>query len=129
MILRKCTIEDIIFNRVIDRCMALLFDPYPDIVSQSLICITEYVDMDDECFWNICRVLCESASSDIRASTACIVLEHLIEHDYEKNYARAKAQAEKSKRFSEALSMCWYRRGRQYFMGERSLTDESSELQ
>jgi hypothetical protein len=59
--------------------------------------------------------------SDLRDAVACCLLEHVLEHHFHLLFPRVRAAAEKSRRFTDTLSRC-------YWLGDAAIPQNARSL-
>jgi hypothetical protein len=74
---------------------------------QAIIAVGEFIDSEPEAVWSfICR-WGTSSSGDLRMAIATCLLEHLLEHHFDRFIERVEQGAATDKLFADTVSNCW----------------------
>ncbi len=90
-----------------DLARGLIDDEDNDCRWQAMIVIGEFIEDEPESVWEVLKEYGEHEDDDMRTAVGTVLLEHFIEHHRKRYLPRAKRLARRSKRFAEALNMCW----------------------
>jgi hypothetical protein len=74
---------------------------------QAIIEIGEYVESDPDGVWRFVRQWGSYPQDDLRDAIATCLLEHLLEHHFNRVIARIEEWARRDPAFGNTLSRCW----------------------
>jgi hypothetical protein len=75
---------------------------------QAMIVIGESIASNPDAVWEIVCEYGDSADSDMRTAMATVLLEHLLDHDFERYFAFVRKEISRGRvRLLNTLSMCW----------------------
>jgi hypothetical protein len=75
---------------------------------QALIVIGEFIPYNADVVWRVVAQYAESRSDDMRMAVTVLLLEHLLEHDFETFFKRVVKRIEAGSRYMRSLlSGCW----------------------
>lgn len=95
-------------HRFIAIASQLFDDPDDDCRWQALIVVGESIGSDPEAVWQVVEKHGSSLDEDMRAGIATVLLEHLLESDFDRFYPRvAKRVLDGDARFADTLRTCW----------------------
>jgi hypothetical protein len=73
---------------------------------QALIEVAEFVATEPELLWRFVQRWGASDDDDVRAAVAACLLEHLLEHHFDRLFPRVE-QAVRDPLFADTFSLCW----------------------
>ena len=73
---------------------------------QAIIVIGEFIETDPDAIWAFVKRWGRHRNNDLRAAVATVLLEHMLEHHFEKLFDLVKKETLKSKRFAYTFSLC-----------------------
>jgi hypothetical protein len=74
---------------------------------QSLIVISELVEAQPELVWNVVSKFGNSNDEDMRMAIACVLLEHLIDHDFDTYFTKVRELIHRGHyKFIDTLESC-----------------------
>jgi hypothetical protein len=74
---------------------------------QSLIVISELVEAQPELVWEVVSKFGNSNDTDMRMAIACLLLEHLIDYDFDTYFTKVRALIHKGRhKFIDTLESC-----------------------
>jgi hypothetical protein len=86
-------------------------DPAPpgeqDARWQAIIEVAEYIESDPEGVWRFVRQWGSYPQDDLRDAIATCLLEHLLEHHFDRLFARVADWARRDAAFADTLRRCW----------------------
>jgi hypothetical protein len=75
---------------------------------QALIVIGESLESDPDSVWAVVEEFGDSPDDDMRTGVACILLEHLLDADFDEYFPRTRDLIRRGRtRFADCLSTCW----------------------
>ena len=78
-----------------------------DLRWQAIIAIGEFVQEEPEAVWSFVKRWGQHPNQDLRRAIATCLLEHLLEHHFEKIFPRVERLARENRLFAETVGMCW----------------------
>ena len=82
----------------------MVSDPDNDCRWQALIAVGNWIESGPDAVWEVVCEFGDSEDDDMRAGVGCVLLEHLLDHDFDLIWPRVKAFAgEASPRFRETV--------------------------
>jgi hypothetical protein len=99
-------------HSAIERAESLLpGEPAPEGESdprwQAIIDVSEFIPTHPDEVWEFAARWGCTESADLRDAIATCVLEHLLEHHFERVFPKIEALAKVDVRFAETVRMCW----------------------
>jgi hypothetical protein len=92
---------------------------------QALIVVGEFIPYDPDAVWRVVARYAESKSQDMRVAVTVVLLEHLLENDFETFFRRVVKRIEAGSPYLRSLlPLCWgltraqEKRMRKYLSGE-----------
>ena len=85
----------------------LVDDPDNDCRWQALIVAGEFIVTQPEAVWEIVREYGGSPDADMLNGIACVLLEHLLEHDFQRFFPRVQRRARRDRLFGYMVQRCW----------------------
>jgi len=74
---------------------------------QSLIVVSESIETRPDLVWEVISEFGDSVDSDMRVAIAVVLLEHLLDYDFNKYFSRVRKEILQERyRFIDTLSMC-----------------------
>ena len=74
---------------------------------QSLIVVSELIETQPDLVWKIVSQYGDSKDDDMRTAVAVILLEDLLDYDFEQYFPKVKKEIQRGRhRFIDTLSMC-----------------------
>jgi hypothetical protein len=75
---------------------------------QAVIVIGESIVTNPEGVWQVVAEFCNSSDDDMRAAIACVLLEHLLDADFETYFPRVREEVQRGRSWMiKTLQMCW----------------------
>lgn len=74
---------------------------------QAIIVVGEFIEAEPEAVWRFAFRWGASSDADLRMAIATCVLEHLLEHHFDRFISRVEEAAVADLRFAETVSHCW----------------------
>jgi len=74
---------------------------------QAIIRVGEYTEDYPSEVWNFARKWGAHGNADLRAAIATCLVEHLLEHHFERIIPLIEEACKRSKRFADTVSLCW----------------------
>ena len=74
---------------------------------QAIIAVAEFLEVEPEAVWQFARRWGSTEDEDLRAAIATCLLEHLLEHHFDRLFPEMEAAARTDEAFARALAMCW----------------------
>ena len=94
-------------SKYFDIAESMIDDSHNTCRWQSIIVIGESMDDDPDRIWNVVKRYGDSKDEDMRSAIATVLLEHLLEANFNKYLANVKAQVSLGKsRFLDTLLKC-----------------------
>lgn len=85
----------------------LIADPDNNCRWQSLIVIAELIESEPDLVWDVVSQFGDFDDDDMRAAIATILLEHLLDRDFERYFAKVKEEIRNQRyRFIDTLDSC-----------------------
>ncbi|MCK4293905.1 MAG: hypothetical protein KAY65_11960 [Planctomycetes bacterium] len=79
---------------------------------QALVLISELIDSTPENVWDVVAEHGDSQDADMRTAIACVLLEHLLDFDFETYFAKVRDEIHKGRyRLIDTLETCSFDRG------------------
>ena len=76
---------------------------------QAVIVVGESIDSNPDAVWNIVAAFGDSRDDDMRSAIACVLLEHLLDTDFDRYFSRVQDEVRRGRlRFLDTLAMCWF---------------------
>lgn len=76
---------------------------------QSLIVVSESIETKPDLIWEVISEFGDSEDDDMRTAIATILLEHLLDYDFDKYFPKIREEILKARyRFIDTLDMCWF---------------------
>ncbi|MHC4862440.1 MAG: hypothetical protein ACYTEX_00035 [Planctomycetota bacterium] len=86
-------------------------DPDNNCRWQSLNVIFEYIETQPELVWEVVSEHGDSKDSDMRTAIACVLLEHLLDYDFDTYFPKVRNEILQGRyRFIDTLQGCWFDR-------------------
>jgi hypothetical protein len=85
----------------------LIGDPDNDCRWQALIVAEVFTETQPEAVWEIVREYGGSADEDMLDGIACVLLEHLLGHDFRRFFPLVQRRARRDRRFGDMVRRCW----------------------
>ena len=96
-------------DRYLEMASGLVEDPDNNCRWQAAIIVGESIESDPGAVWNVVERFGDSVDEDMRAAIATILLEHLLEHDFDTYLNKLKFEVDKGRhRFLDTLELCEY---------------------
>jgi hypothetical protein len=97
----------------LEPAKTLIGDSDNDIRWQAIIVVGESVPSDPQAVWEIVQQYAASPDEDIRDAVATVLLEHLLDADFETYFPRVRERiqsgaAPESDLFANTLARCWF---------------------
>jgi hypothetical protein len=74
---------------------------------QAMIVVGEFVETEPEAVWSFVEQWGSSPDEDLRAAVATCLLEHLLEHHFDRFISRVEQNARKDRLFADMVARCW----------------------
>lgn len=74
---------------------------------QALLDVAEHIESDPDAVWDFARHWADHDDEDLRAGVAACLLEHLLEHHFERIFPRVELACAGSVRFADTFRRCW----------------------
>ena len=74
---------------------------------QAIIEVVAYIESDTDAVWAFAERWGAHEQDDLRMAIATCVLEHLLEHDFERVFPRVEHLARRDAHFADTFSSCW----------------------
>ncbi|MGA2679897.1 MAG: hypothetical protein ABSF37_11455 [Sedimentisphaerales bacterium] len=88
---------------------SLVSDSNNDCRWQSLVVISELVEMQPDLVWDVVSKYGNSNDADMRMAIACVLLEHLIEYDFDTYFTKVRELIHKGRyKFIDTLESCGF---------------------
>jgi len=101
--------KDKLVEEYFQLCRKLAGDPESDIHWQAMIYLIDELEKKSEEIWEVIAELGDSSDEDIRTAVACVLLEDLLDFDYDTYFPKVKEAVRKGRyRFINTLSYCWF---------------------
>lgn len=85
----------------------LLDDRVSKIRWQSAILLGDFLPTMHAEIWKLCLGRGASSNEDVRAMVACVLLEHLFEHHFDRYFPLVAAKVRGGRNFEDTVSTCW----------------------
>ena len=90
------------------RARELVAHPDNDVRWQALIAVGEWIALSPEAVWEVVDEHGAAEDPDMRTAVATVLLEHLLEHDFETYFARVRERIEAGQALlADTLGRCW----------------------
>ena len=73
---------------------------------QAIICVAEHIQREPDEVWRFTRKWGAHANADLRTAIATCLLEHLLEHHFDRIFPLVSHAVRRSRRYSDTFSMC-----------------------
>ncbi|MHC4258930.1 MAG: hypothetical protein ACYSTF_00750 [Planctomycetota bacterium] len=111
LLMRKQIAEGDLPEAYFELARAVVSDPDNNCRWQSLIVICESIETQPELVWEVVSEYGNSEDSDMRAAIRCILLEHLLDHDFDTYFPKVRNEIRGGRyRFIDTLEGCWFDR-------------------
>jgi hypothetical protein len=90
-----------------DRARPMIADEDNDCRWQALIVVGEFIGDRPEQVWEVIQQHGVSDDEDMRDGVACVLLEHLVEHSFERFFPRVERLALANESFADTCLRCW----------------------
>jgi hypothetical protein len=74
---------------------------------QAIIAVGEFVEQDPEAVWDFARRWGSYPDPDLRSAVATCLLEHLLEHHFDRIFPEVERAVREDPRFVETVQLCW----------------------
>ena len=74
---------------------------------QAIIAISEFIEDEPEAVWSFARRWGASPDMDLRAAIATCLLEHLLEHHFDRFIGQVEDLARADRLFGKMVALCW----------------------